>query len=270
MSYVRAFRAWKKCGAGMLPADPGAFALYLVHLIQKGSSVSLLNTALYGTSWVHKKSGLQELGDHPLVRHVVEAGRRILARPPNGKNALEVSQIRRIIQRPEQSHLADLQVVALFVLRFFGFLCWDDLRRLTVPNLHFAKSHLAVFLKQRNNDQFRDSSWVFIARSDSFPCPVAVVEKFLGAGRHDKKSRLFCQILSTKRKMELRKEPLSYSQANELIKLELQKEGLDPKLYGIHSLRMGGASAAAASGVPDRLGGWHSVSSRNTSIHESL
>ena len=48
--------------------------------------------------------------------------------------------------------------------------------------------------------------------------------------------------------MELRKEPMSYSRAS-----ELQKEELDPKLYGVHSLRAGGASAAAALGVPDRL-----------------
>ena len=53
--------------------------------------------------------------------------------------------------------------------------------------------------------------------------------------------------------MELRKEPMSYSRASELIKRELQKEELDPKLYGVNSLRAGGASAAAALGVPDRL-----------------
>ena len=45
-SYVRAYQTWKKwaakCSATALPADPGVFALYLVHLIQQGSSVSLL------------------------------------------------------------------------------------------------------------------------------------------------------------------------------------------------------------------------------------
>ena len=73
--------------------------------------------------------------------------------------------------------------------------------------------------------------------------------------------------------MELRKEPMSYSRANELIKRELQKEELDPKLYGVHSLRAGGASAAAALGVPDRLfqrqGGWRSERSKNNYIQES-
>ena len=110
--------------------------------------------------------------------------------------------------------------------------------------------------------------------SSSSPCPVAVVEKFLKVGSHVKNSRLFRRILHTEKKMELRKEPMSYSRANELIKRELQKEELDPKLYGVHSLRAGGASAAAALGVPDRLfqrqGGWRSERSKNNYIQESM
>ena len=90
-SYVRAYQAWKKwaiqCGATALPANPVIFALYLVHLTQQGSPVSSLNSAVYGSNWVHKKSGCQELSDHPIVRQVAEAGRRILAKPPNRKKA---------------------------------------------------------------------------------------------------------------------------------------------------------------------------------------
>ena len=72
--------------------------------------------------------------------------------------------------------------------------------------------------------------------------------------------------------MELRKEPMSYSRASELIKCELQKEELDLKLYGVHSLRAEGASAAL--GVPDRLfqrqGGWRSERSKINYIQESM
>ena len=67
---------------------------------------------------------------------------------------------------------------------------------------------------------------------------------------------------------------MSYSRANELIRQELQKERLDPSFYGIHSLRAGRASAAAALGIPDTLfqwqGGWHSEKSKHNYIQESL
>ena len=127
---------------------------------------------------------------------------------------------------------------------------------------------------QRKNDQFRNGSWVFITRSDISPCPVSVVEKFIKMGRHESNSRLFRRILKTGKRMQLRKEPMSYSRANELIKRELQKERRDPGSYGIHSLRAVGASAAAAQGIPgrpfQRHGGWRSEKSKNNYIQETL
>ena len=114
-------------------------------------------------------------------------------------------------------------MAALFALGFFGFLRWDDLSLLTVDKLQFEDIHLAIFLTQRNNDQFRQGSWVFIARSDSSPCPVAVVEKFLRVGNHDRKSQLSRRVLSMKKGMKLRRDPMSYSRAPELIKAKLRK-----------------------------------------------
>ena len=159
----------------------------------------LLNTAIYGAGWVHKKSSYRELSEDSLVRQVAEfeAGRRIVAKPTNRKKALhDVSVVKKVISRLQHGNLVDIQNASLFALGFFGFLRWDDLNRLTVDNLQFADTHLAIFLVQRKNDQFRDRSWVFVAGCSSSPCPG---EKFLKVSRHDKK-------------------PMSYSQANKLIK----------------------------------------------------
>ena len=67
---------------------------------------------------------------------------------------------------------------------------------------------------------------------------------------------------------------LSYSRALELMRGQLQAIGFDPKKYGLHSMRLGGASLATALGVPDRLimhhEGWRSELSKNRYINESL
>ena len=107
--------------------------------------------------------------------------------------------MKKVISRLEQGDLGEVQVAALFALGFFGFLRWDDLSRLTVDNLQFADTHLAIFLTQRKKkkDQFRNGSWVFIARSDISPCPVSLVEKFIKMGRHESHSRRFRRILKT-------------------------------------------------------------------------
>ena len=138
------------------------------------------------------------MSDHPLVQQEAEAARRILARPPSHRRPLEHSHVKSAIRRLEQGPLSDIQVAALFALGFFGFLHWDDLSWLTVDNLQFEDSHLVMFLTKRKNDQFQQGSWFFIARSDSSPSRVAVVEKFLRVGNHDSQSRLFRRMLSPK------------------------------------------------------------------------
>ena len=122
-----------------------------------------------------------------------------------------------------------------------------------MDRLDFGVSHVAIFLRRRKDDQFYEGSWVFIARSSTPPCPVAVIEKFLRIGGHLKGSKLFRRMQSTKRGVCLRDQPMSYSRAKELLRKELKREGLDSSLFGIRSLRSGGTSAAAALGVPDRL-----------------
>ena len=55
---------------------------------------------------------------------------------------------------------------------------------------------------------------------------------------------------------------------------KIKKEGLCGKYYSVHSLRSGGASAAAAMGVPDRLfqrhGGCRSETVKNNYLKETL
>ena len=93
-------------------------------------------------------------------------------------------------------------------------------------------------------------------------------------GGHRKGSKLFCRVQSTKRGVCLIDQPMSYSRAKELLRKELKREGLDSSLFGIHSLRSGDASAAAALRVPDQLfqrhGGWRSEKARNNYVEESL
>ena len=142
-----------------------------------------------------------------------------------------------------------------------------------MDSIHLEESHIGLFLEKRKNDQFREGSWVLIARSAVPPCPVEVVEKFIKQGSHEQGSKLFRCIQHTKNGFKLRKQPMSYSHANQLLKCKF-KRGLDNRAYGMHSLRAGGASAAAALGVPDRLfqrhGGWRSEKAGNNYLEESL
>ena len=89
---------------------------------------------------------------------MVDAARRILAKPVKHKEPLSSDLVRKLISRLEKGSLGDLQLATLFSLGFFGFLRWDDLCRLSVDSFHFANSHVAIFLEKRKNDQFHEGS----------------------------------------------------------------------------------------------------------------
>ena len=67
---------------------------------------------------------------------------------------------------------------------------------------------------------------------------------------------------------------LSYSTVRDTIKDLLRKVDLDPVKFGVHSLRSGGATAAAASGLSDRLfkrhGRWKSDLAKDGYVKPSL
>ena len=85
-TYLGAYKSWKawalRQNASVLPADSVTFALYVVSLIQEARSMSAVNSAVYGVNYVHKKSGYPEVSEHPVIKQLLDAAKRILARPP--------------------------------------------------------------------------------------------------------------------------------------------------------------------------------------------
>ena len=89
------------------------------------------------------------------------------------------------------------------------------------------------------------------------------------------KRHLFLGIVVTKNGECLRSQgSLSYTRLRELFLSKLSQLRFDPKQFGLHSLRSGGASAAANAGVPDRLfkhhGRWRSESAKDGYIKDSV
>ena len=86
---------------------------------------------------------------------------------------------------------------------------------------------------------------------------------------------LFRGLTVTKNGAKLRPSGgLSYTRMRELVLEKLGEVGLDKSKFGLHSLRSGGASAAANAGIPDRWfkrhGRWRSESAKDGYIKDSL
>ena len=125
---------------------------------------------------------------------------------------------------------------------------------------------MSISLAKRKNNQFREGSSILFACSCSSSCPVAVMERFLLAGRHHKSDFLFRKICHTKHGFSLRPQPLTYSRASGHVWKWLEAIGLIPSSMGF--------TASDRVGLPQQLqqhsqirllmrhGGWRSESAK--------
>ena len=114
---------------------------------------------------------------------------------------------------------------------------------------------MSVQIRSSKTDQYRQGDKVLIARTGSSTCPVAMMEHYfrLGSLSQSSSQALFRGITKTKNGERLRASgSLSYTRMRELFMSKLKELGFDASKFGMHSLRSGGALAAANAGVPDR------------------
>ena len=97
-----------------------------------------------------------------------------------------------------------------------------------------------------------------------------MLEKYIAAAEISLSSDLllFRGVVHTGKGERLRPSGgLSYTRMRELFLAKLSQLGYDQTQFGLHSLRAGGATAAASAGVPDRLfkrhGRWRSETAKD-------
>ena len=84
--YSRAFiqfKTWTACYDELqaLPASPCSVGLYFEHLLENNSPYSRLESAFYGINWAHNLYGLVNPCESGLVKNILEAAKRKLAKP---------------------------------------------------------------------------------------------------------------------------------------------------------------------------------------------
>ena len=264
--YKLAFDRWRKWAVANdfvpLPARSVAVSLYLVELLETSKTSSPVTLALSAIKWAHEKACLP-LPVDGMVEQVASAARRELARPPVRKEPLKKEQIRQIVDELlEEGGALHLRTAVMVSVGFAGFMRWNDLEQIKVCDLTFHRKYMEVRLSKRKNDQLREGSVVLIGRQDKRSGPVELCEELIKVAHLSPDDHLLNNLVETKNGWRVKKGTLQYSRARELFREAVSRAGLDVNLFGLHSLRSGGTTAAAAAGVPQRLlkrhGGWHS------------
>ena len=115
---------------------------------------------------------------------------------------------------------------------------------------------MSIKVEKSKKDQLRQGDEVLIAKGEGTACPVKILEEYLNRFNIDPLSDqfIFRRLIKTKKSYKLasNNKPIGYSTFRDHLRKTLRGFVPDPQVYGTHSFRSGGASAAANSGVPDR------------------
>lgn len=284
--YAGAFNRWKKWAVTKsevvaFPAKPLHVALYLSFVIQKSLTSSPVEEAVNALSWAHTSACVEDPTKHPLVKQVLGGAKRMLAHKVAKKEPITPEILKVLVERfaQEGARLSDIRTLTICLLGFAGFFRYSEMAKLRECDIKFFSEHMEIFIESSKTDQYRDGAVVVIARTGTDCCPVTMTERYLkDAGIsivNPSEKYLFRRLINTKHGQKLRDSAdLSYTRARELVLEMLESVGLDRKQFSLHSLRSGGATAAANAGVPDRCfkrhGRWQSENAKDGYVQDKL
>ena len=154
----------------------------------------------------------------------------------------------------------DLRISVIVLLGFAGFFRFKALENIRTSHIEFAHNHMSIFIPSSKTDVYRDGNKAVIARTGNVACQVNMVLRYMSAAKMDTNSSglLIRQLIFRKNSncYVLGNKGISYSRCREIFLDALASLGYDPKLFGLHSLRSGGATAVVNSfggTVSDRL-----------------
>lgn len=280
--YLGAFRRWKAWahGKGMpvIPVKDVHWALYLQYLADSSQSKSAVEEACNAVSWVHSTAGLTSPMVSPFLKATLEGLQRLLAKPAVKKAPITPTMLDEMVKDAEESHsLSDLRLVTACLLAYAGFLRFNELVNVRPCDIKIQRDKLILLIPKSKTDQLRQGDELVITRTGNSTCLVAMLETYLartGTQMSDHRF-MFRPICKTARSETLRESgSISYTCLRESFRKKLKELGYNPDIFGLHSLRAGGATAAANNGVPDRLfkrhGRWKSDSAKDGYVEDLM
>ena len=215
------------------------------------SSLVLIHSAL---KWYHSFLPLvhQNPFDSKILSNFLESAKR--CKPPiNRKVPISPDMIQAIVDKYATSaaSLKDLRLACLCTLGFAAFLRFDELSNIVPLHLTITSDYLKIFIPRAKNDVYREGNFVYVSRLKDKYCPVAILEmeRYMTNAGMDCSSNLplfrVLRFYKSSNTYKLCRNKLSYSRCREIFKDCLKDLGHDSSRFGLHSLRSGGATAAA-------------------------
>ena len=142
-------------GFNLFPVSPFRFCLYLRDKFESCKSSAPIEAAIYGVPWAHELAGLKSPTQSSMVRQILEASKRLLGMPIEGKQPLDVGIIFKVAElfNSPQASLSSLRICFIFVTAFAGLMRCDEVIRVTRRDVAVFCDHMTIFCAKRKKGQ---------------------------------------------------------------------------------------------------------------------
>lgn len=281
-SYYYSFNRWssfaKKHGFDVLPAQPVQIALFITHLMDSGATHNTINSIIYSIKWVHGMCNKNDPTNNSYIVSLQESAKRAVRPLKQKKDPVSIEMLLELCNMYlDNNDLLVVRDLTMILLSFAGFLRFDEVSSLLCSDVKIECDYLFLLIRKSKTDQYRNGNEVLIAKGETIACPFSMFNRYveLSGVNLDSDFYIFRPIFRSKGTCKLiyKNKKLSYTAARESIvsRLRLVSKGLR---LGLHSMRSGGATAAANSDINDRVwkrhGRWKSDSSKDGYVVDSV
>jgi integrase len=249
-SDVRVFDRWcRDAGRQPLPASAETLAMYVAwSMTEAGRKVTTMRRHLAAIVDSHRRAAV-DVPSFCDARLVVGAVRRTRGDRPQGKAALSVEDLARIAKACDLSTARGIRDRVVLVLGFATALRRSELAALQLADVSFHEKGVAVVVRRSKTDQQAKGRLIAVwAGERGHTDPVRVLQAWMDV-RGNWPGPLFCRVLANG---SLLRFGINGDSVNDLVKRSVAAAGLDPALYGSHSLRAGAVTASAELGRSDQ------------------
>lgn len=240
------FHSWcERLGREALPCTEETVSLYVVSQLQEGLKLSTVQQRVAAIAFEQRRAGFSLRLDGQ-IREVVRGAKREKGTRSEGKTALAAEDLRRMcraLQKVSSTEAKQQQATrdrALLVLGFAAAMRVSELVGLDLADVQIVRKGLLVTIRRSKTDQEGEGRQVGIfPGSRACSCPVRALKAWLKV-RGRKPGALFRGPYGSDR--------LTTRGALFVLKRACVLVGLEPELYGTHSLRVGFVTAAAEAG----------------------
>lgn len=231
-----------------LPSTPDTLGLYLTHILDRGKTIKTARRRVCAIEHYHREAGHASPYSQE-VRLLLRGATRQRIERPRQKEPLQVEQLRSIADalRARDSPIA-ARDLAILVLGFASALRRSNIVAIDLQDIESTPQGLVIAIRKEKQDQEGRGRLVALPKgSDPRTCAASCVEAWL-THRGMQPGRLFTRL-----DRGGKGRPMDAEAIAKIVKRSVVLIGLDPQVYGAHSMRSGFVTEAAELGVSDTL-----------------